>query len=129
MKQPKPSNKSILASKQRSQQLIWKKFSTGLLLRQKNVSVLQDYALLLCGCNNAMSDLRELDMSANLKVVISKLPFKLRERFRSIACGIHQKQKLKPNFNDVYFVKHQLKLLSDPVFRDIQTTERGMHIQ
>lgn len=43
----------------------------------------------------------ELDMSANLKVVISKLPFKLREQFRSTACDIYEKQKRKLNFNDM----------------------------
>lgn len=48
------------------------------------VSSLQEYALFLCGCNNAMTDLqdlKELDMSANLKLILSKLLFKLRERF------------------------------------------------
>lgn len=102
-------------------------------VKAENVFLLQDYALVLCGCNNAMAnlqDISELDMSANLKVIISKLPFKLRERFRSIACDIRENHKPPPNCNDIVcFVEHQVKLLSDPVFGDIQTSERGIHIK
>lgn len=102
-------------------------------VKAENVSLLQDYALFLHGCNNAMSDLqdmRELDMSANLNVVISKLPYKLNKQFRSLACDVREKQKRKPNFSDVVqFVEHQVKILSDPVFGDLPTTERGIHIK
>lgn len=58
-------------------------------IKVENVPALQDYALFLRGCNYAMSDLhdmRELNMSANLKIVIWKLPYKLRESFRNMAC-------------------------------------------
>lgn len=86
------------------------------------------YALFLRQCNNAMADLqgmKELDMSANL--IMSKLIFKIRERFRGVACDIRENLKRKPNFNDVCSVEHQVKCLSDPVLGDIQTTERGIH--
>lgn len=102
-------------------------------VKAQNVSSLQDHALFLRGCNNAMSylpDMRELDMSANLKIIISKLPFKLREQFRSIACDMRETQNRTPNFTDVvHFVERQVKLLSDPIFGDINMTERGMHIK
>ena len=52
----------------------------------ENVCLPQGYALFLCGSINAIHDLqdmRELDMSANLKIDISLRPFKLREWFRS----------------------------------------------
>lgn len=69
-------------------------------------------------------------MSANLKVVISKLPYKLRERFRGIACDICETQRLKPNFNNVvHFVEKQVELLSDPIFGEIQMAEKGTHIK
>ena len=104
------------------------KFSQWPAVRAENVTLLQDYALFLRGCNNAMADLpdmKELDMAANLRVVISKLPFKLRERFRTVACDIRERQKRKPNFGDVVkFVEHQYKLLSDPIFGDILATEK-----
>lgn len=98
-----------------------------------NVSALQEYALFLHGCDNAMADLqdmRELDMSANLKLILSKLPFKLRERFRLTAYDIHEKQHRRSCFKDIVrFVEHQVKLLSDPVFGDIQTPEKWMYVR
>lgn len=101
-------------------------------VKAENVSSLQDYALFLRGCNNAMTDLqdmRELDMSANLKLILSKLPFKLREKFRPVAYDIREKHR-RPCFNDVVcFVEHQVKLLSDPIFRDIQPPERGPYVK
>lgn len=102
-------------------------------VKAENVSSLQNYALFLCGCNNAMADLqdmRELDMSANLKLVLSKLPFKLRDRFRLVAGDIRENQHRKPCFNDVvHFIECQVRLLSDPVFGDIQTAEKQMYIK
>ena len=80
--------------------------------------------MFLRGCNNTMADLqdmKELDMSASLKLILSKLPFKLRERFRLIAYDIREKQHCRQFFNDiVLFVEYQVKLLSDPVFGDVQ---------
>lgn len=98
----KPSFKSILAIKKLTvaymeKVLAWPAGET------EYVCLLQSYALFLCGCINAIHDLQDmsgLDMSANLKVVISKPPFKLRARFRSTACDIREKQKCKLNFND-----------------------------
>jgi len=74
-------------------------------VKAKSVSLLQDYALFLRGCNNAMSDLRdmkELDMPANKKIVVSKLPFKLREKFRNSACDIHMRHNRRPNLMTLY---------------------------
>lgn len=102
-------------------------------VKAESVSLLQDYALFLRGCNNAMSDLqdmKELDMSANLKIIVSKLPFKLREKCRSSACDIWERHNRRPNFNDVvHFVEYQVKILSDPIFGDIQTTEREKQVK
>ncbi len=103
------------------------------IIRAESVSSLQDYAMFLRGCNNAMHDLqdmRELDMSANLKLVLSKLPFKLRERFRLVAYDIRENQHRRPCFNDVVrFLEHQVKLLSDPVFGELNPPERATHIK
>lgn len=49
---------------------------------------LQNYALFLRGCCNAAQDLSnisELDLPSNLKMIASKLPYKLRENWRSSA--------------------------------------------
>lgn len=68
-------------------------------VKVETVSSLQEYALFLFGCNNSMADLqdiRELDMSANFELILSKLPFKLRERFRLIAYDIRENQHRRP---------------------------------
>lgn len=102
-------------------------------VKPEGVLFLQDYALFLRGCYNAMSDLedmKELDLPANLKTIVSKLPFKLREKFRSSACGIRERQLRKPNFKDVvHFVEYEVKILSDPIFGDIQSTERERQVK
>lgn len=94
-------------------------------IKVENVSLLQDYALFLRGCSNAMSDLsnlNELNMSANMKTVISKLPYKMKEQFRNVACDIQEMYQRRPNFHDIVnFVERQLKIISDPIFGDIQT--------
>ena len=91
-------------------------------IKVENVSVLQDCALFLCGCCNAMSDLsyfNELNMSSNMKMVISKLPYKMKEQFRNIACDVQETQNCRSNFNDIVnFIARQLKIISDPVFGD-----------
>lgn len=54
-------------------------------IKSEDVRALQAYALFLRGCCNVMEELhfmQELDIPTNMKVVISKLPFKLREQWR-----------------------------------------------
>lgn len=51
-----------------------------------NVLALQDYALFLHGCNISMADLltmRELDMAPNLRIIIAKLHFIIKELKRT----------------------------------------------
>lgn len=52
-------------------------------IKGEDVNILQSYALFLRGCCNVTEELQylqELDMPSNMRVIISKLPFKLRER-------------------------------------------------
>lgn len=50
------------------------------MIRYDDITALQDYALFLHWCCNSMANLQymqELDMAANMRAVILKLPFKL----------------------------------------------------
>ena len=102
-------------------------------VKAENVSSLQEYALFLCGCNNTMADLqemRELNMSDNLKLILSKLPVRLSERVRLIAYDIYENKHRRPCFNDIVrFVEYQVKLFSDPVYGDIQTSEKRISVK
>lgn len=63
----------------------------------------------------------ELDSAANMPAIISKLPYKLRERWRSTACDVQDKHHRRISFKDVVeFVSRQAKMAMHPVFGDLR---------
>ncbi len=53
--------------------------------------------------------------------MMSKLPYKLRERWRTAAYDVLEKYKRRARFADlVTFIECDVKILSDSVFIDIQ---------
>lgn len=93
-------------------------------VKSEDVKSLQAYALFLRGCCNVMEELQymqEMDMPANLRSVISKLPFKLRDQWRITAYDIMETYKRRACFIDlVTFIERYVRILSDPLFGDIQ---------
>ena len=85
---------------------------------------LQAYSLYPRECHNAMQDLEymdELDITSTLKLIVSKLPYKLRERWRSRAYEEFQKKKIRAKFKHlVEFMENQSNILLHPVFGDIK---------
>ncbi|KAL7878886.1 hypothetical protein AOLI_G00098600 [Acnodon oligacanthus] len=70
--------------------------------------------------------MEELDRSVNMRSIISKLPYKLREWWRAIACGILDKQQCRVKFSDlVDFVNRQAREASHPVFGSIMEGPRN----
>lgn len=60
-------------------------------IKSEDAKSLQAYALFLRGCCSAMEELhhmQESNMPSNMKTVVSKLPYKLRERWRVVAHDI-----------------------------------------
>ena len=58
-------------------------------IKAEDVQALQEFALFLRGCCNAMTEIQymeELNIPSQMRHVIMKLPYKLRERWRSTAC-------------------------------------------
>lgn len=98
-------------------------------VKPEDVKSLQAYALFLLECCNAMEDvqyMRELDMPANMRTVILKLLYKLREKWRASACEILERSNRRAQFMDIVtFIEHQVKIVSDPIFGDIQNTQVG----
>ena len=96
-------------------------------VKPEDVKSLQAYALFLRECCNAMEDIqymKELDMPANMRAVILKLPYKLREKWRVSACELLENLKRRAQFIDiVIFIEHEVKIVSDPIFGDIQSTQ------
>lgn len=93
-------------------------------VKKEDIKSLQAYSLFRRECCNAMESVQyldELNMPANMKTIISKLPFKLREHWRASACAITETQHRRPRYTDIVaFVERQLKIISDPIFGDIQ---------
>lgn len=91
-------------------------------VKPEDVKSLQAYALFMRECCNVMLDiqcLQELNMPANMKTVILKLPFKLREKWRELACGILEQQHRRAQFTDLEeFIERQVRIVSDPIFGD-----------
>jgi len=64
--------------------------------------------------------MKELDMPANLRTILMKLPYKLREKWRNVACDILEETGSRAVFVDfVNFIEKQVKIVSDPLFGSI----------
>lgn len=111
-------NSSIIASSYVDKVLTWPT------LKSEGVKALQAYSFLLRGCCNAMGEfgsMHELDVTANMQTVVRKLPYKLRDAWRIIACDLQHKFDRRVTFRDIVeFIERQVKIASDPLFGNIQ---------
>lgn len=93
-------------------------------IKSEDVKTLHDYSLFLRGCCNVMDDVQymyELNMPANMLTIVKKLPYKLRDRWRTVACEIQERRRQRAVFSDlVHFIERQAKIVNDPVFGNIQ---------
>lgn len=94
------------------------------LIKGEDVKALQAFSLFLRGCCNVTEQImymRELDMPSNMRSIVLKLPYKLRERWRGIAFDLQERRGQRPVFSDlVMFIETQVKIFSDPLFGNIQ---------
>ncbi|KAL0151450.1 hypothetical protein M9458_053236 [Cirrhinus mrigala] len=85
---------------------------------------LHAYALYLRECCNAMQDLEymdELNVASNLKLIVSKLPYKLCERWRTVSYESFQRTNTHIRFKHlVEFLETQSEILLHPVFGDVK---------
>ena len=98
-------------------------------VKVEDVNTLQNYSLFLRSCCNVMEKLkyvRELDIPTNMRAVMSKLPYKLRERWRIVAHDILETSGQGAIFKDlVAFIEKQVQIISDPLFGDIRDVATG----
>jgi len=84
---------------------------------------LNAFALFLIGCCNTVNDvdyMDEMNNPTNMKCILAKLPFKLKERWRSYAYDIQERTKKRARFPDlVEFVYRQARVANDPLFGDV----------
>lgn len=68
-----------------------------------------------------VSYMEELDNVANLKAIVVKLSYKLRERWRNVVCGVQEQSGRRVRFKElVEFINKQAKIALHPVFGDIK---------
>lgn len=95
-------------------------------IKTEDVRALQEYSLFPRGCCNAMEDvqyLNDLNTPTNMLEIIKKLLYKLRDRWRCHACNLRERYNRRARFMDIAnFVEKQVKILTDPVFGNIQDT-------
>ncbi|KAJ8349111.1 hypothetical protein SKAU_G00277000 [Synaphobranchus kaupii] len=88
---------------------------------------LHAYGLYLRECSNAMQGMDymdELDVTSTLKLIISKLPYKLRDRWRGKAYELSEKSKTRARFiHVVEFMEAQANILLHPAFGDIKDSD------
>ena len=93
-------------------------------IKPEDAEALNTFSLFLTACCNAMTEvsyMEELDNVANLKAIVAKLPFKLRERWRNVVCRIQEECDRKVKFKDLAdFINKQAKVALHPVFGDIK---------
>ncbi|XP_020556881.2 uncharacterized protein LOC110014410 [Oryzias latipes] len=93
-------------------------------IKAEDVKALKAFSLFLRSCCNVMTELQhmqELDMPANMKAIISKLPYKMREHWRVTAHEVMERTNNRAHFIDlVAFIERHVKILSDPLFGNIQ---------
>lgn len=96
-------------------------------IKREDVKALQAFALFLRGCCNAteqIQHMRDLDIPSNMRNIVLKLPYGLREKWRSTACDLLERHGQRAMFSDlVGFIEKQVRTATDPLFGNIQDTQ------
>lgn len=101
-------------------------------VKAEDAESLKSFALFLNGCLNAMNpvDYQELlDHPANMRAIVSKLPYKLKEKWRFKVCELQEQSGRRVRFSDsVCFADKRAQILSHPIFgslKEFASTLRG----
>ncbi|KAK0142765.1 hypothetical protein N1851_019297 [Merluccius polli] len=92
-------------------------------IKAEDGPALRAYSIFLRSCYNTLSGIdyvEELENAANLRIIASKLPFKLRDNWRTVVCDIQERQCRRPKFEDLLqFIEKKTRALLDPMFGEI----------
>lgn len=65
-----------------------------------------------------VNSLCELNTPSNMIAVIKRLPYKLRDNWRTVSCDIQEKHHRRAMFVDIVtFMERQVKITTDPVWK------------
>ena len=89
-------------------------------VKSENAEALSSFSIFLRECFNTMKNLdymHEMDHIGNIQLLVSKLPFKLRERWRIQVDNLQEdKGQVIKYVNLLDFVERQARILSNPMF-------------
>lgn len=92
-------------------------------IKNQDIKSLQAFSLFLKGCSNLteyITLMKELDLPSSMRSIILKLPYKMRESWRNVACDLQEHRGQRALFTDlVVFIEKQVKVASDPLFGNI----------
>ncbi|KAL7848676.1 hypothetical protein SRHO_G00202990 [Serrasalmus rhombeus] len=110
-------NELWIASAYIAKALKWPQVKSG------DGKALNAYAMFLIRCCNSMEDielLEEMDNPTNLRTVLSKLPYKMKERWRTEAFELKERRGRRARFADLEnFIDRQAKIAMVPLFGNI----------
>lgn len=93
-------------------------------IKSEDRKALSTYAVFLTGCHNTMEDvdfMEEMDNPTNMRIVVSKLPYKMKEKWCNAAFDIKERRCHRARFADlVLFIDRPAKITMDPIFGDLQ---------
>lgn len=99
-------------------------------IKSDDAYALRSYALFLRSCFNTLEEagfIEELENSSNMKTFASKLPFRLRDKWRVAVFNIGEKRNHRPKFKDLLeFVEKQAKAALDPVYGELQNSKEKL---
>ncbi|XP_077418809.1 uncharacterized protein LOC144049940 [Vanacampus margaritifer] len=92
-------------------------------IKEEDGEALVSLALFLTTCLSAIAELdymKELDIATNIRTIVYKLPYEMREKWRTFADDIKRKQGRIAKFKDlVEFVHTETKIMIDPEYGDL----------
>lgn len=95
-------------------------------IKADNAEALQAYSVFLTGCSKTMDSIEymeEMDNPTTMRTILSKLPYKLKEKWRGLAYDLQEKNGRRARFTDlVDFIDHQARIISHPLFGNLKET-------
>jgi len=92
-------------------------------IKSEDGKSLSAFSLFLVTCRNVMEDIEymdELDNPTNMRIIVSKLPYKLCERWRAHAYEYEEHNRRRAKFIQlVEFVDRHSRVISNPLFGDL----------
>lgn len=99
-------------------------------VKAEDAKSLQAHGLSSRGCCNGMDGVEfmsELNIPANTVIVVIKLPYRLRDRWRAVASDIPETRHRRATFPDIMaFTERQVKLAVEPVSGSVQDAPKTM---